>query len=175
MTFDPFQRRVKDEMSRDVVAIESTAPLLIALKRMEDEGVTVLPVVDDDRCVGVISTTDVIHTAQTTANQLHDLVDLDEVARKQRVTTLVDNGMGQLCVRDVMQYKLKAVNQEMTIADAGRKMLLARFHHLPVIDDEQRLVGIISTLDLVAAFVKGASQRHRHARADEKSNDADLQ
>ncbi len=43
MTFDPFQRRVKDEMTRDVVAIKPTALLLVSIEQMEYEGVTTCP------------------------------------------------------------------------------------------------------------------------------------
>lgn len=160
MTFDAYQRRVKDEMSRDVVSIESTATLLSALEQMENKSVTVLPVVDEDeRCIGVISAIDVIRVARNTVRQLSEMSKMDEEARQKRVGDLVDKGMAQLCVKDVMQFKLKSVNQEMTIADAGSKMLWSRFHHLPVVDEEHRLVGIIATLDLLAAFVKGASEQ----------------
>jgi CBS domain-containing protein len=173
MNFDPHQRRVKDEMSTDVVSIESEAPLLAALDLMEAHDVTALPVVDEEsRCIGMISTTDVACAARTTAMELQKLGQVDEDDRPSLVSGLVANGMALQSVHKAMRYKLKCVHQDTSIAKAGSKMLWTRFHHLPVVDEEQRLVGIISTLDLLAAFVKGTSKQSDHRSIDETKTDA---
>lgn len=159
MSFDPYQRRVKDEMSTDVVSISSTAPLLNAIDLMDEKGVTALPVVDQDgRCIGMISKTDVISSARATASMLEELDRVGEAVSSQFVRRLIDNSILRQSVHDAMRFKLKCVDQETPIAKAGSKMLWARFHHLPVVDEDQRLVGIVSTLDLLAAFVKGTAK-----------------
>ena len=51
-------------------------------------------------------------------------------------------------------------------------MLWSRFHHLPVVDDDKRLVGIISTLDLLAAFVKAtANGKNEDTESTESGDD----
>ena len=152
-------------MSKDVVSIQSEAPLLSALDLMEEHAITALPVVDgDNRCIGLISSTDVAFAARATASQLTELIPATEEERAEMVVGLVANGIGHKSVHDAMRYKLKCVREDTLIAKAGSKMLWTRFHHLPVVDREQKLVGIISTLDLLAAFVKGTSMEN-----DEKS------
>ena len=59
---DPRRARVtaRDVMSQPVVTISSTAPLFTAARLMVDQRVGHLPVVDDDRFVGIISRRDVV-------------------------------------------------------------------------------------------------------------------
>ena len=167
MTAENNHRSVRDEMSTDVASIESTASVLDALQQMEDKGVTSLPIVDpENRCIGVVSTTDVVRAARATAMRLQELAQADPANREQIIETLVTNGIGAQSVEDLMRYKLKSVDQDMTVVDASTKMLWTRFHHLPVIDDRKRLVGIVSSLDLLASFVKAADKEAHADPAD---------
>ena len=160
MNIELNQRCVKDEMSTDVVAVQPTASLIEAMNLMEENAVTALPVVDDEnRCVGLISATDIVAAARSTADQLEQLHQAAEESRSSRVGELLAGSIIHRTVHDAMRFKLKYVHQETPLAKAGSKMLWTRFHHLPVVDSEQRLVGIISTLDLLAAFVKEASSK----------------
>jgi CBS domain-containing protein len=52
-----------------------------------------------------------------------------------------------------MTSPVASIGPEATLVDAARAMLRHRVHHLPVVDDEQRLVGIVSTMDLLSGFV----------------------
>src|SRR5206468_10294452 len=49
-----------DAAGRDVVSVESTAPLVNALELMIEEGLDHLPVVDGDRLVGICTRADVV-------------------------------------------------------------------------------------------------------------------
>lgn len=52
-------------------------------------------------------------------------------------------------VRDVMSRSVRTVKPETRIAEVASLMCLYRFHGLPVVDDEDRLVGIIAEKDLL--------------------------
>ncbi|MCG6896787.1 MAG: CBS domain-containing protein [Thiocapsa sp.] len=52
-------------------------------------------------------------------------------------------------VRDVMSRSVRTVKPETKIAEVASLMCLYRFHGLPVVDDEDRLVGIIAEKDLL--------------------------
>jgi acetoin utilization protein AcuB len=47
-------------MSRDIVTVSSTEPLAAAIDRIYEEGVSSLPVIDDGRLVGIVTTTDLL-------------------------------------------------------------------------------------------------------------------
>ncbi len=157
MSFDPFERCVKDEMTKAVVWIDGGDSLLNALRRMDDDAVNALPVTDDqERCVGILSAADIIETARSLVEPMSKFNGLDAATRAAEIERVVDNRLSHVKVRDVMTHEVKAVRPDTPIAEAGRQMLRRRVHHLPVVDEGERLVGIVSTLDLLAAFVKAA-------------------
>lgn len=56
---------------------------------------------------------------------------------------------------DLMSTALICVRETERISAATREMAYAAIRHLPVVDEEGRLTGIVSSTDLVAAFRKG--------------------
>jgi CBS domain-containing protein len=52
--------KARQIMSRDVVTVSSREPLAVAIDRLYEEGVSSLPVVDDGRLVGIVTTTDLM-------------------------------------------------------------------------------------------------------------------
>lgn len=52
-------------------------------------------------------------------------------------------------VRDAMSTSVRAVKAETKVMEVASLMCLYRFHGLPVVDDEQRLVGVIAEKDVL--------------------------
>ena len=48
-----------------------------------------------------------------------------------------------------------AIAIDSTIRHAAQLMLRNRVHRLVVLDDQKRVVGVVSTMDLLAAFTEG--------------------
>jgi len=57
-----------------------------------------------------------------------------------------------------MSEMLTTVCPRTTIGNATKKILKAGIHHLPVVDDSDRLVGIISSIDILAEFADAAPE-----------------
>ena len=55
-------------------------------------------------------------------------------------------------VKAWMSTDVVSVAIESTIQNAAGQMLRNRVHRLVVLDDERRVVGVVSTMDLLAAF-----------------------
>jgi CBS domain-containing protein len=165
MTLDPQVRTVSDEMSRDVVWLQANDSVLDALVMMEREHVTALPVVDEqERCVGIVSATDLITAARQIVELLSQIAKTEVGSERDKLTSrLVDNGFTTGKVGDLMRTPAKVVAADSTLAKAGRRMLRRRIHHLPVTNDQKELVGIISTMDLMAAFLKAATTNKEEA------------
>jgi CBS domain-containing protein len=58
----------------------------------------------------------------------------------------------RLTVADVMTPDVMTLTPEDPILDAAREMVRSRIHRLVVVGPGQRVVGILSTLDLLEAF-----------------------
>lgn len=57
-------------------------------------------------------------------------------------------------VSEYMSVDLVTTTAQASIAEAADAMINDGFHHLPVIDDDEGLIGIVTTTDL-AAYVAG--------------------
>ena len=147
-TIDDF--RVKDVMSDVVITIGSEDTIHTALVLMAQYSVTVLPVTDNkDRCIGVLSTSDLIDPARQVED---DLQDADRDAAQERITALLAQSLGHREVRDLMTAAVVTVDREMPIMEAAAEMLRDRIHHLPVVDAQHKIRGIVSTMDLLSVF-----------------------
>jgi len=145
--------RVRELMVRDVISVRSDDPLNDALSLMFENRVSAVPVVDKRRrCKGILSTTDLMDLF---SKQVAGQVEPDELDRF--AGDLVDasqrsSRLGQLKVAEVMTQDVMTVTLEDTILTASREMLRHRVHRLVVVDTQQRVIGILSTMDLLEAF-----------------------
>ena len=153
---DIYSKRVKDVMSRDVVSVHADENLHTALELMAENRIAALPVVDRrDHCVGILSTSDLVDVARGVDDNLEQLNQTDGIARGWMVDELVDS-LGHEKIVSLMSERVATVGQETLLANAAREMLRNRVHRLPVLDQSERLVGIVSTRDLLEAFASGA-------------------
>jgi CBS-domain-containing membrane protein len=151
-----YEHRVKDVMSRDVVTINADDTIHEALTLMGENRVSALPVVDSrDHCVGIISTSDLVDMTRDVDDDLYHLDMVDPASRR----FLLDkhaHSMGGETVQSFMSEAVTTVSDETTIARATREMLRNRVHHLPVVDEHDQLIGIVSTIDILSEFADGA-------------------
>ena len=59
-----------------------------------------------------------------------------------------------MCVGDIISKEFLAVNLEDDLSVASRKMIKNYIHGIPVIDNEDKLVGVVSNSDIVRAFCR---------------------
>ena len=156
MTAKLFEKRVKDVMSRDLVTADAADTMHDALQLMAENKVAVLPIVDrQGRCMGILSTTDLLEVARDLEAALDDLEHSDELLFAQLLSRASER-MGHQSVMDLMSENVVSADPEATLPATAAKMLRERVHRLPVVDKKNHLVGIVSTMDILAAFVDGA-------------------
>jgi CBS domain-containing protein len=129
--------RVEVAMRRDPASVTPLAPLLEAVGIMVDQGVRHIPVIDDDRrVVGIISDRDVRTAIGDPLEALHgDLPELEE-----------------LRVAGVMTTNVTTVPESASLAEAAHHFIDERIGALPVVDAQQRLIGIVSYVDVIRAL-----------------------
>jgi acetoin utilization protein AcuB len=57
--------------------------------------------------------------------------------------------LGELNVRDVMQTKVRTIAPDASVQEAARVMRLEKIGSLPVVDNEKKLLGIVTEHDLL--------------------------
>jgi CBS domain-containing protein len=130
--------RVSELMQRAVKTVSVDAAVNEAVVTLADSHISALPVVDGlGRMVGVISSTDIL-TSEAEAQ--------DATARE----ALFEDTM----LRDLMTPHPLTVPPDADVREAAQQMLYAEIHRLFVVHDE-RVVGVISTTDIMRAVATG--------------------
>lgn len=144
--------RVKDIMRNDVLTVDETDSIRSAAVKLFQGEVTGAPVVDTaGRCVGVISGSDFIgKSADAHATQV---VVQHGPEAPYEVEFLNDD-----MVRSHMCSDVCAISPESSIMQAARRMCEYHVHRLVVLDREERPIGVVSTLDIVAAMVAAVEE-----------------
>ena len=150
-----YKQRAKDVMSRDVVSIHSHTTVHEALKLMVENRVSALPVVDrNNRCTGVVSSSDLVELTKDLEDELESLEE-DPAIELSLVKRLVSNTTHET-VDDLMSGDVASVRPEALLSKVATTMLRNRVHRLPVLDTDDHVVGIISTMDILGAFADSA-------------------
>jgi len=147
---------LKEIISSGLVSINPQSKLREALAVMLENRVTALPVVDVRRhCVGVISVTDLLGSAKDLNDELNALSETGGLDHEALVEKLEHADLLTEQVQDWMSTDPISVGIEDSVQHAAKLILRHRVHRLVVLDEQRRVVGVVSTMDLLAAYVEG--------------------
>ena len=130
--------RCNEIMSHDIVTVTPSTPVQDAWQRMIRHAVKALPVVDaQSRLLGIVT--------------LHDFFVGHEVATQAGHAARL---VGDIMTRDVLTASpaQELVDLMHAFSDGGR-------HHLPVVDHDRRVVGMLTQSDMVAALFRAGIER----------------
>jgi CBS domain-containing protein len=127
--------RVVDVMTSDVITVRPDTTITEAARLMFRNRISGLPVCDDEATlIGMITEADFLRL---------------EVARHNETMMDTVETVGQVMTQDVT-----TIAPGVALADAARVMVYEDINRLPVVDSDSRMLGIISRLDVVAAFTR---------------------
>ncbi|KOG37096.1 CBS domain-containing protein [Streptomyces resistomycificus] len=147
--------KVGSVMTMDVVRAEYDTPVEEVARLLADHRVSGLPVVDeDDKVVGVVSERD-LALRQATAP------DPDEEPRRRLRFPARARGVRRRAAAAeagtagrLMTEPPVTVHADDTIVEAARTMADRHVERLPVLDEADRLVGIVTRRDLLRVFLR---------------------
>lgn len=129
---------VRDWMSPDPVTVSGDTPVHEVRELLDYYGIRHLLVVDADRLLGVLSDRDVRLDGAT----------LREAVHAGSVATLVDD---ERPADTIMSSPVHVVGRDEPVEAAARLLLSRRINALPVVDEDSRVHGIITTTDCLLA------------------------
>ena len=145
--------KVGEVMTSEVIGARQETPFKDVAQLLARHRISGLPVVDaDDKVLGVISETDLIRRQAAKAERDREgRFRLPALRRKARIATGKARAMtaGQL-----MSTPAITVHPEQAVADAARVMERHHIERLPVVDEEDRLIGIATRRDLLRVFLR---------------------
>jgi CBS domain-containing protein len=148
--------QVKDVMTNLVVMLYPKDTIHEAAQRLAKNGISGAPVVEGGKVVGIVSESDLIHAVMPPApiNRGASVLDLLTVIGKPHMKRH-DHGK---TVADVMTTTVVQVPPDMSIWQAADLMERRGIKRLPVVDEEDYLLGIVSRADLVKAMARDDEQ-----------------
>ena len=143
---------VRDLMLAEVTTVSPTATVGDVLELMFEKKILALPVVENDRCVGIVTATDLVVLLRATDKLLRsDYPHFDDCLW---AIDLVQRKLDDDPVREIMSEVIVTTTPETTVDDVAETMLAESVHHIPVLDDDGKLVGFLSSFDFVRGWVR---------------------
>lgn len=127
------QLRCHDIMSRDLVTVSSQASVKAAQQLLEKHAIKALPVVDaQSHVIGILSRVDVF--------------------RHQNALAASPTATADTPVREVMTRQVRVASEDTRLIDLLSLFSHEGHHHLPIVDDQQVLVGMVTQSDVIRAL-----------------------
>lgn len=130
---------VKSRMTTKVISLSPDQSVPDAQGLFKLHNLKHLPVVENGRVIGVVSRVEVAKASPSTASTL-DARELTYLLSKVKV-------------RDIMIKNLYTVSPDMLLEEAATIMRSHRVSFLPVVEDGDRLVGVITESNVLDAFI----------------------
>jgi len=119
---------VAEQMSVPVICVQKHEPLERAYQLMKHLECRHMPVVDNGDMVGILS----LHDVMLHASKDGDVVKVAEVS------------VGEVMISDVV-----TCTQQTKITEAARLMTMNKISSLPVVDNDGKLQGVLTSTDLL--------------------------
>jgi CBS domain-containing protein len=124
-------RRVKDVMIRDVVAIDSGATLLDVAKKMRDANIGMLPVIEGGAVRGIVTDRDLVIRAMTR-----------------------DVRPSEIRVDECLSEPPRCAEPDWSVEEAMDEMASQQVGRLPVVDNSGAVVGVVTLSSLALRSAK---------------------
>ncbi|MGW7363518.1 CBS domain-containing protein [Streptomyces sp. NPDC054841] len=141
-------RTVAELMTREVVRARRDLPFKEIVKLLAENDVTAVPVVDElDRPMGVVSEADLLRKSadQADPSGLTPIPHLEAWERAKAEGARAE---------ELMSAPAVCARPEWSVVEAARLMEVHSVKRLPVVDETDRLQGIVSRSDLLRVFLR---------------------
>ena len=115
--------KISDVMTPNPKTVKPSDDIQVAARIMRDEDTGAVPVIEGDRVVGMITDRDIVIRA-------------------------IADGDFECTIDDIVSDDVVCATPDMSTAEAAELMSEHQIRRLPVVDDDERLVGILSIGDI---------------------------
>lgn len=142
---------VRDRMSSPAVTVTPDTSFRDALKLMRDHRFRRFPVVNNKgRLVGIVSERDLLYASPSPVTSLS----------VWEITYL----LSKIHIRELMTQEVITTTPDTPIEDAAHLMADNKIGGLPVVDEDNRVVGVITETDIFKSFVEMFAGGHSGLR-----------
>jgi CBS domain-containing protein len=140
---------VRELMTSAVTSVAPWTAVGEALDLMFEHKISALPVVEEGRCIGIVTATDLLVLLRATDKLLPADPSPDDDCLW--AIDLIQRKLVKDPVREIMSEVVLTTAPDAAIDQVARLMSEESVHHLPVVENS-KLVGLLSSLDFVRAW-----------------------
>jgi CBS domain-containing protein len=155
--------KINEVMTEDVLTVTTGKTLKKTAQLLADTGISGMPVVDDEgNLVGVISEADILFKERSPERRRGGsfawlfFPDLLENEAKLDART----------AGEAMSAPPVTIGPDRPVGEAAARMLDEGVNRLPVVDDDGKLIGIVTRADLVRAFTRSDGEIETEIRKE---------
>ncbi len=154
---------IKDAMQKNVIKFKATDSIIEVAQILRDNKISGAPIVDEEnKVIGIVSEGDIIRLLEVHSPRINlilpsplDLIELpvrmkyefDEIAEDMERASSV-------LIGDIMTKNVVKVHENDSISDAAELIDSKSVNRLPVVDDNGKLLGIVTRGDIIGAMVR---------------------
>lgn len=136
---------VKDYMTKNPIAVSSSDTIFKVINLMVNNNISRVVVTDaNNRPIGIITLADIVRSAPEISFAKLKNTRIPKILRPLILRSIM--------VSTIMSRDLIVIREDADLADAAQTMITYGISGLPVIDNEGRLVGIITKTDITRAI-----------------------
>lgn len=145
--------RIRDIMTTNVATVGPRTPLPAVVDLLLHREVKAVPVMANDRIVGIITGGDLLSRGKMPLR-----LDMqDRLPQDMRDAQLQDQTFAQKTAQDIMSSPVRTLNVKTTVSEALVLMADKDIKRLPVLADDGALLGIVSRSDVLATIGRAAT------------------
>ncbi|OPY25639.1 MAG: Inosine-5'-monophosphate dehydrogenase [Methanobacterium sp. PtaU1.Bin242] len=155
--------KVKDAMEKNVIKFHADDKISDVAQSLRDNRISGAPIVDENlKIIGIISEGDIMRLLEVHSPRLNlilpsplDLIELP-IRMKYEIDEIAEdmNRAASVLIGEIMTKEVLTVKEDDDISDAAQLMDTHSINRLPVVDDEGKLIGIVTRGDLINALVR---------------------
>ena len=139
---------VRDVMTKNVLSITKYESIMQVANTLTEKNISGLPVVDrENKVIGIVTQADIL--SMVGVSREHTFKDLLKYMLGER---LPERRIGDL-VGDIMTSPALTIKPDTNIAEAVKIMDEKRIRRLTVVDESNRLIGILTRADILKAVI----------------------
>ena len=155
--------KVKDAMEKYVIKFHTDDKITDIAQSLRDNKISGAPIVDkDNKVIGIISEGDIMRLLEVHSPRLNLILPspLDWIELPIRMKYEFDeiaedmNKAASVHISEIMTKKVITIKEDDDISDAAQLMDTHSVNRLPVVDDERKILGIVTRGDLISALVR---------------------
>ncbi len=141
---------VREVMTERVVTVREDTTLKEVASILSERGISGVPVVDaQNRVIGIVTEADIL---SQTAGREYSFKEIVRHLIGEPVPKKTGSGVSEIKVKDIMTSPVITTGPDADIRDVAIILEQKRIKRLPVVDKDNRLIGIISRQDIVRAL-----------------------